>query len=108
MLGREVVGIRFHDSLRYLSMLGLLLLIHDSILLTLDLVFDILLLVSQVMLTHDLTVEEDLFLLEARLQESLPHLLDDIVNGILIHIQTSEFNPFSGEAWAHLYTVLEI
>ena len=71
-----------------------------------DLVFNVLLLADQRLLAHDLLVKNGRLLLKARLQEALSHLLDDIVDSVVL--QAGELDPLAEEAGSDLDTALQV
>ena len=82
-------------------------LITNSIILFLHyLILDVSLLCDQALLSHDLSVKDGSFLLEAGFEEPLTHHLNYFVDNV--GLQTSEFDPFSGEAGPHLDSVLQV
>ena len=102
----EVVGVRLKDSLCNLGALLSIAVFVNPAHVFVDLAFDVTLLSDQLMLVHDLLVEDRCLLFQSWLQESLTHLLDYLIG--LDTIEASELNPLSKETWSDLHSVLQV
>lgn len=106
MLFGEIVWIRLKDG--FLD-LGPLLSVPVSVLVlhvNSDLVLNLLLFGHQIGLAHDLLVENGSSLLQGRLKEPLPHLLDDFICSPIV--ETGELDPLTEEARSDLYAMPQV
>ena len=106
MLLGEIIRVRLQHSLCHLVPLALLLLGIPASHLFFDLTLKVYLLLSEVLLTHECSVENGRFLLQAGLQETLAHLVYDVIHTHVIH--AVELDPFSKEAWSEFDSILEV
>ena len=106
MLLGKVIWIRFHYGLGDFCMFSGVPLTDSIVLFLHDLTFNVPLLRNQPVLAHDLFVKDGSFLLETRFEEPLTHHLNNLVYNI--SLQASEFDPFTGEAWSHFNSMLQI
>ena len=102
----EVVGVGLKDSLCDLGALLSIAVFATLAHVLADLVFDVTLLSDQFMLVHDLLVENRCLLLQSWLQESLTHLLDNLIS--LVAFEASELDPLSKETRSDLHSVFQV